>query len=453
MTSLRGNSCVAFLSICWLVASSAFADTISTWNGSTGNWSNSTNWIPASVPNNTPHQSYGVVINSGQPNLDINATVNTMTFGSGGSVYLGGDSAFPYPVYDLTLTVNRGNMNLDNFSGGGLAFPGGIGDSLTFGGNVTNPGGFVMSGALSAAGNFTNSGSMQLLGGNSPSAPGAISVGGTFTNSSTLTFGFGDQPINQFAVGYGHFGSLINKGSIQISLGSSVGVGGSGVTHILTGSSWLVEGAFGGFQNLTKIDGSLNLESPAVMTPRGGTLTNSGTFAIGSSNPPVQNIVAINGNLSNSGNLTVGVSPFPSTPGQGGTLNVSGTLTNQANGMLNLNDLPPGYFGQVALPSQLSAQRLVNYGTATFEYGTTTTLQTLENYGSLIAFEFGNATPTVGTLTTGTFLAAGSLINIGSGGEFVVGSGAVPAGAGGTTNWPTAYWSSPAHRSAGRLHH
>jgi hypothetical protein len=402
------------------MAPSAVADTLSTWNGSTGNWSDSANWTPATVPNNTSSQSYGVVVNSGQPNLDVNATVNTITFGPGGSVYLGGDSAFPFPVYDLTLTVKQGNMNLGNFTGGGLAFPGGIGDSLTFGGNVTNAGGFGMSGALSVAGNFTNSGSMQFLGGNTPTAAGVFSVGGTLTNSGTLTFGFGDQPINQFAVGYGDFGSFINKGTIQIGPGSGAGVAGAGVTQILSGSTWLVEGGFG-FQNLTNIDGTLNLGSTATMAPRGGTLTNSGNFGIGSSNPPISNAVTINGNLSNSGNLALGIQ-LAGIGGEGGTLNVSGTLTNQANGTLNLNNMPAPAPGQTLVPSQLTAQKLVNYGTANFENGTTT-LQVLQNYGIFTIFGFDNSTPSLTTVTTGIFFAAGSQIGIGPDGALIVGSG------------------------------
>ncbi len=425
MPLLRGYFGVVFLSIACLIASNALADTISRWNGSTGNWSDSANWTPAGVPNNTPSQSYAVVVNSGQPNLDINSTVNTIGFSPGASIYLGGDSAYPYPVYDLTLTVNHGNMNLSNFSGGGLAFPGGIGDSLTFGGNATNPGGFVMSGALSVAGDFTNSGSLQFLGGTNPRAGGLFSVRGTLTNSGTLTFGFGDNSINQFAVGSGDFGSFINKGTIQIGPGSSVGVGGSGVTRVLTGSTWLLYGGFAGFQNLGNIDGSLNLESPASMTPRGGTLTisNSGTFGIGTStSASVPNTVTINGNLSNSGNLALGSQPSFSLPVGGGTLNISGTLTVDANGTLSVNNptMPPP--GQTLFSSQLTAQKLVNYGTVNFENGTTT-LQALENYGSFTLFGFDNSTPSLTTVRTGTFLAAGSQIGIGPDGALVVGSG------------------------------
>ena len=427
MESFRRRSCLVFLSICPFCIASAVADTISTWNGSTGNWSNSANWSPATVPNNTSSQSYGVVVNSGQPNLDINATVNTLTFGPGGSVYLGGDSAYPFPVYDLTLTVNHGDMNLNNFTGGappgfGPGADAGIGDSLTLGGNATSSG-FRWSGALSIGGNFTNSGTGVVLGSITPPGPGSLSVGGTMTNSGTLTFG--DLSIHEYAVGGGGFGSLINTGTIQISPNSSVGVGGSGVTRILAGSSWLVEGTFTGFQNLANIDGTLNLENPTTMTPRAGTLTisNSGTFGIGTS-PALSgpSTITINGNLSNSGNLTLGIQPIPGIPGEGGTLNVSGTLTNQANGTLSLNNMPPGPFDIPPFPSQLNAQKLVNYGTVNFENGTTV-VQTLQNYGVFNLVGSDGSTPALTTVTAKTFLSGGSQIGIGPDGALVVGSG------------------------------
>jgi hypothetical protein len=82
MTSLHRLFVIAFLFICLLLIPSAFGDTISTWSYSPrGSWSDSANWTSMTVPNNSSSQSYGVIVNSGQPNLDINATVNTLTFG------------------------------------------------------------------------------------------------------------------------------------------------------------------------------------------------------------------------------------------------------------------------------------------------------------------------------------------------------------------------------------
>ncbi len=45
-----GSSCVALLSIGSLGFSNANADTISTWNGGSGNWSAAGQWTPSRVP-------------------------------------------------------------------------------------------------------------------------------------------------------------------------------------------------------------------------------------------------------------------------------------------------------------------------------------------------------------------------------------------------------------------
>jgi hypothetical protein len=80
----RGRSfCVALLTIGWFAVSDANADTISTWNGGSGNWSTAGQWTPSQVPNNTATQSYDVTISNGSATPDINPTINSLVLNGG----------------------------------------------------------------------------------------------------------------------------------------------------------------------------------------------------------------------------------------------------------------------------------------------------------------------------------------------------------------------------------
>lgn len=133
MTSLRcGGFCVARLSLGSLNSFNADADTISTWNGGSGNWSAAGQWTPSRVPNNTGAQFYDVTIGSGGVTLDVSPTINSFT--------LDGGLATGYDISTgnkTTLTVN-GNTTV-NGSIAGNPFYGWF-DSLAVGGNLTNAG-------------------------------------------------------------------------------------------------------------------------------------------------------------------------------------------------------------------------------------------------------------------------------------------------------------------------
>lgn len=63
-------------------AESANAQTNSTWNGGTGNWSDSGNWNPAAVHNNSGSATYDVTIGVANSNVTmdvLNDTVNNLT--------------------------------------------------------------------------------------------------------------------------------------------------------------------------------------------------------------------------------------------------------------------------------------------------------------------------------------------------------------------------------------
>ena len=58
---------------------------ISTWNGGAGDWSSTSDWTPATVPNNSGANTYAVTIGFGGTNavtLDISPTVDSLTLGA-----------------------------------------------------------------------------------------------------------------------------------------------------------------------------------------------------------------------------------------------------------------------------------------------------------------------------------------------------------------------------------
>ncbi len=415
-----GSCCVALISFGSLGSSNAIADTISTWNGGSGNWSTAGQWTPSRVPNNTASQSYDVTIGSnGTATLDISPTIDTLTLnGVLGEGFAGG------PLNDgfTTLTVN-GNATINGGFGGNYAD--GWRGSLIVGGNLTNNGYMDMGSTVSIAGNMKNPGAVTLIA--NPAGRG-FSVGGTLVNTGNLQWGvaIGDE--------YGpptSLGGLVNKGSIAILYGSVVSVTGpTGVTDIPKEASWFISGSFSGFAHLTGIEGSLDIEGtneegsffPLILGSQGNTIHNSSPITIGSTYGPSE--VDVIGNLSNTGNIAIAY-PGLAVPGpQFGpsTLNVSGTLTNQAAGTLSVNlpvllAFPP----PAPSPGALNAGNLVNYGTATFSAGTASTANFFENNGTVNIYG--------GSLTVGTLKTAGGQITVWNpGGLLTVGSGAAPAG-------------------------
>ncbi len=412
-----GSCCVALISFGSLGSSNAIADTISTWNGGSGNWSTAGQWTPSRVPNNTASQSYDVTIGSnGTATLDISPTLNSFTLN--GSLDQGNDISNG----DLTtLTVNR-NATVNGVIAGAT---GNVGwrDSLIVGGNFANNGYMQMSGTVSIAGNMRNTGALILP------VLGEFGVGGTLVNTGSLQWG---NPLGAYYGPPTSLGGLVNKGSIAILYGSSVSVTGpQGVTDIPKGSSWFIAGEFNGFSHLTGIEGRLDIGgtidgqgnvSPLTLGSPGNTIHNSSSVTIGSNyGPSVLNVI---GNLSNTGNIQVAYPPYSSPPPLGpNTLNISGTLTNQETGTLSVNPLQ----GALPSPGALNAGNLVNYGTATFNAGTASTAKLFENSGTTNIY--GDAAGDIGSLAVGTLKTAGGQITVWeNGGLLTVGSGAAPAG-------------------------
>ncbi len=401
-----------FLALLALLAPAMHADTLSTWNGSAGNWSDPTHWTPAQVPNNNGSQSYSVTVPTGDAiSLDTNPTVNALTLNGGLST--GYD---PTNGQYTTLTVNRNTIVNGGISGNSF-FVGWL-DSLAVGGNLTNAGYIAISGDLSVAGNLQNSGFLE------PESIGlsGFGVGGTLGNTGTVQWGSNDSP-----GGNSSLGGLTNTGSIFIANGTNIRVNPLNTSSdIPKSASWTIAGSISGaFDNLRSIEGTLDIRNAIVLGSSGSTIQNSGAVILQTAVGNPNFVANVSGNFSNSGTVEIG-QEGQSTPALGpSTLTVAGTFTNQATGNLTV-DNPP--FGIIPSPGSLNAQSFVNFGTATFNANTTSSvLGQLSNSGILNVL--GDAAGDAGKLTTGSVTTTAGLLKVwNTGGLLVVGSGALPAG-------------------------
>ncbi len=410
----RGSSCLALLFIGSLGLYAA--DILSKWNGGSGNWSSAGQWNPAVVPDNINGRTYDVAVNSGTATLDVSPTINSLTLNGGL-----GQGVDPTNGEYTTLTVNTNAV-----VNGGITKEGDIGwlDSLIIGGNLTNNGTLFMGSEFSVGGNVNNSGNITVVADSQMSGLGA---GGSFVNTGTLQFGAnGANPGGQSFIA----GGLVNRGSVFIAPNTSLFVGG-GVTDIPRGASWYIAGSFTGFSSLTDIAGSLDVQgssdtmsniAPLNLGSRGNTLNNSGSLSIGSGFGP--SVVNVLGNLTNTGAMKVAVTPRASYGTS--TLSVAGTLTNQVNGTLDVND--PSTLDYPPSPGSLNVGTLVNYGTANFQSGSISTAQRLENSGTMTLGSSNGSNSDVGSLTVGTLKLSAGTITAGDGVQLIVGSGRPPAG-------------------------
>ncbi len=390
------------------------ADTLSTWNGGTGTWSTAAQWTPAAVPDNAPGNGFNVSIAtvSDRVGLDVSPVIDSLAIGgTAGTSVLTTDYDHATGFYtSLTTTGNvtvnsHGVIGTDPFSGWL--------DSLVVGRNLTNAGNLLLRAQLSVAGNVTNSGSLYLIGGPN----NGFSAGGTLRNTGSLYFGENqsDFPTGQTSV----IGSLVNKGYVLITDGTTITLTAqpNGLRDVAQGTSWVIGGTFNAgsqsaLANLTTVEGSLSLQNSYAISPKNGTLTNTGTFGIGGLYGP--STVTVTGKFSNSGNLVIGDQNRPYSAAS--TLAIQGTLINQSNGTLHVNTQS---FQPTPSPGQVTAQQLVNYGTATVDAGSLSSARELDNYGTFTDF---------GTLQVGTLKYAGGQIYVA--GNLAVGSGAVSGQAG-----------------------
>jgi fibronectin-binding autotransporter adhesin len=335
--------------------------------------------------------------------------------------------------------------------------------------------------AVSLTGNVNNSGSFTTGFG---AGKNTVNISGSFTNNAGGALnvdGAGGPDVVNVT-------SLTNLGAVSTNAGTTLTVtgGGNGVTDVVAGSSYTIGGAFnvknGGtttsaLAKVTSIEGSLTLQNgqTSTITPTGGTLTlsNTGTFVLTGATP-----LTLSGNLSNAGNFRVeGVSALALTGnvtnsgifttgfnGGSGTVNVSGTFTNNSGAQLNIDgagdvvNIPtlsnagtisfaPSTLGNATLSVTGASTSFTNSGTINLTAGTLKfNASTLSlTGGGTVNLGNSNGTETyalqVGAGDTGTLTNVNNTIagfgNLGNGTLHLVNQGTITANAGGTPTEPS----------------
>jgi hypothetical protein len=110
----------AFTLVPLLVARAQVINSTYTGNGGNGLWGTAANWDPQIVPNNSGGQSFNVTVDTGADfpgiNLDLNVTVNSLTFTGDQATVMMADHSFSSSATDL------GTAFADEEFGGGVIF-------------------------------------------------------------------------------------------------------------------------------------------------------------------------------------------------------------------------------------------------------------------------------------------------------------------------------------------
>src|SRR5271165_2022890 len=298
---------------------------------------NQPNGIGTDVPYGATYDINGTFTTSGgNPFATVTTIEGAVNLGNGqttsitpngGTLSLSGYGYYCYYGYSYgCLDSSNGstiNINGDVNNGGGVtAGLHGSAATMNIFGSLTNSG-YVdveRGSTLTITGDVTNSGYLTtsyfgLGGGNT------LNIDGTLTNNSLFgVYGSGDVA---------NVGTLVNNATLYIGTGATLNLTTQlNVTDIPVNTAYEIYGTFnaGGtnaFAMLTSIEGTLYLGNSQTtdITPIGGTLTNSGNFAIGNGTT-----VSITGDVLNNNLLTTGYY----VGGGNNNLTISGTLTNNS---------------------------------------------------------------------------------------------------------------------------
>jgi hypothetical protein len=163
-----------------LLAGSAAAQVTSTWNGSTGNWTDVARWSTPNFPNNgNGGVNYNAVVNAGTVTLNQDITVTGFTMG-------GGTVSAPGAGGPFTLTAtNTLNWTGGTFGAGQTLRSNGTAtiDFPGLGGTFNNAGTATLNSMTGTAGAIMN----NLAGATMTQTTGALFGSGTFNNAGTYS--------------------------------------------------------------------------------------------------------------------------------------------------------------------------------------------------------------------------------------------------------------------------
>lgn len=346
-----------------------FTSFLNSWNSSgTGAWETASNWSRGVVPGidddviiDVPSSVVTIAISSSQSVRSL-VTSENLTL-SGGGLNLAGAS-----TVNGSFTMSGGTL-----SGGGPLTVNG--DFTQTGGTQTGTGGTTFGpsstanlGAVGISRPLVNQGSLVLNGTtllasliNSGSASatsaslGAVSNSGTFNLSGSALSGLltSSGTVNVSGTVNASGGIQENAGLINVPVGQTLGVGGSGL--VLAGGTLMGNGMIGG--NVNNSAGTVAPgASPGILTINGNyTQGSSGTLAVdvgGTIAGTQYDQLVVNGNASLGGNLnTTLFGTYVPLPGDSYTfINATGTISGS---FANLNQ-PPSLQPPVALPNPIT---------------------------------------------------------------------------------------------------
>jgi hypothetical protein len=365
-------TCFAATVFLGLAVVPAPAQTVSTWSGGAGNWSDcppsgNALWNTCPDPPNGlgwPNGNFDAVINGG-PVTATSASIVNLTIGSGGSLAF---AAGQPGILDITGTsmVNNGSISLAGVDG--LQIEGNTTVTLSGSGSVTM-----------AGNNFTGGNGQPTLILQQPvQGQGTFSLGLNLTNQNVINANGGTlfiQPI-----------SAINTGTMEASSGSILAFT-NGVPTAYNNAGGVIKALDGGTVQLDN----------GVYT--GGTLATAGTGVI-----QVNNVAVLNG-LTNSGTLLIndaalentinntGVIQVPSaTLAMSGSVALSGTGSLMLSGSGNLHQLN-------STNDTLTNNQLIHGAGTIFELPLTNS-----STGTISADSAGNTLTLAGSTTSNTGL-------------------------------------------------
>ena len=405
------------------LATAHAADFTSTWNGTTGNWSDTTKWATPGAPGTFPNNggsTYDAVQGGGTLTLDQNITIQKFTL-SGGGVLTGANNLTTNDTFAWTsgYILGSGSVNLN----GGVTFgttnwlrdsrvmnlASGQSAALTSGSHVL---------ALLETSTFNNNGTFSAQNNNtSITGSGIFNNVGTFTrNTGTGTFAITSRFNNSGTVN-------VNSGTLALDFNSGAAGGFVGTT---TGDFNVVGGATLRFADSFTLGATSDVAGAGTVDFAANTVHVNGTFTVptvsiaGTANfntaATLTSVSLSAGNLGGSATVTSNGS-FNWTGGQmvgSGTTDLNGGIT-LGNASLQVRDSRVVNLasGQTAAMSAGSTA-LVLLETSTFNNNGTFLAQNNQSILGAPGAAFNNAGTFTRNTGTGTFTIDAHFYNTGT---------------------------------------